>query len=153
MVCGSSRFSSFACARPIFAARPGHKRRDSQKRCVHRHKESAMKTKAVSVVCLSVILIASVLAGAGSERAFRPFGARAREMRLVRPSAASTSNPSRASQPRLLANYGRLPLTFEANHGQTDRQNHAHSADGGGAHLPALPSQFLAHPSAGGDGQ
>ncbi len=36
---------------------------------------------------------------------------------------------------------------------QADRENHSHPHDGGGAHLPALPSEFPAHPPPGGHGQ
>ena len=85
-----------------------------------------MKTKALSVVCLSTVLIALALTRQRSDPAFlgpnKSLGARAPETPLVRPSATSAANLSGASQPQLLASYARLPLSFEANHGQTDRQ-------------------------------
>ena len=85
-----------------------------------------MRTKALSVVCLSTVLIALALTRQRSDPAFlgpnKSLGARAPETPLVRPSAASAANLSAASQQQLLASYARLPLSFEANHGQTDRQ-------------------------------
>src|SRR5713226_2200037 len=85
-----------------------------------------MRTKALFVVCLSTVLIALALTRQRSDPAFlgpnKSLGARAHETPLVLPSTTSAANLSGAGQPQLLASYGRLPLSFEANHGQTDRQ-------------------------------
>lgn len=51
-----------------------------------------------------------------------PFPGPAQQAATAQPLAKSAAVPAPANQPTMLDNYGKLPLSFEANHGQADAQ-------------------------------
>src|SRR3989442_1712589 len=79
-------------------------------------KEGEMKPTAFFLSLLGLAVVLTFL-GHGPQAAPGP-----KNLSKLAPTASTIKASSEVAKPRLAETYGKLPLSFEANHGQTDRQ-------------------------------
>ena len=83
--------------------------------------QGSLKTRVLNVFFLFIAVLPVLIA----------FAAQAQQDGSGRPSAQSSAAPVPTAQARILNDYGKLPLSFEANHGQTDKRVKFLSRTGG----------------------